>query len=133
MSAVGDRIRMMRRRAGLTLEDVAKHLGIGKQAVYKYEKGTVTNIPLDNIEKMAEIFGTTPEYLSGWTADDRHIEMDLQLFADRNLSYDEQNLVNDFRSLSVRGQQLLIDRAEELKLLYGKKSEGGPALPLQKP
>lgn len=133
MSTAGDRIRTMRLRAGLTLEDVAKHLGIGKQAVYKYEKGTVTNIPLDNLVKMAAIFGTTPEYLSGWTADDRHIEMDLQLFADRNLSYDEQNLVNDFRSLSVRGQQLLIDRAEELKLLYGKKSEGGSNLPLQKP
>ncbi len=67
MSSSGDRIRELRLKNNLTLDDVAKRLGVGRQAIYKYEQGTVTNIPLDNLEKMAAMFGTTPGYLAGWT------------------------------------------------------------------
>jgi len=69
MSLPGDRIRELRQRNGMTLDDVAKHLGINRQAVYKYEQGIVTNIPLDKIEKMSELFCVSPGYLSGWTDD----------------------------------------------------------------
>ena len=67
MSLSGDRIRELRIRHDMTLDDVAKYLGINRQAVYKYEQGIVTNIPLDNLEKMADLFCTTPEYLACWT------------------------------------------------------------------
>lgn len=70
MGKAGDRIRELRQRQHLTLDDVARHLGIGRQAVYKYEQGTVTNIPLENLEKMAALFGVSPDYLAGWTDDD---------------------------------------------------------------
>lgn len=69
MSITGDRIRELRQRNHLTLDDVARHCNVGRQAIYKYEQGTVTNIPLKNLEIMANLFGTTPEYLSGWTDD----------------------------------------------------------------
>lgn len=67
MSTTGERIREMRIRRNYTLDDVAKKLNVNRQAVYKYEHGVVTNIPLENLEIMAEMFGTTPEYLAGWT------------------------------------------------------------------
>ncbi len=67
MSTPGERIREMRIRRKLTLDDVAKKLNVNRQAVYKYEHGVVTNIPLENLEIMAELFGTTPGYLAGWT------------------------------------------------------------------
>ena len=66
MNTTGERIRELRLRNQLTLDDVAKYLGVGRQAIYKYEQGTVTNIPLENLEKMATLFGTTPAYLAGW-------------------------------------------------------------------
>ena len=66
MSTAGERIRKLRLEKDLTLDDVAKHLGVGRQAVHKYEQGTVTNIPLENLEKMADLFGVTPSYLAGW-------------------------------------------------------------------
>lgn len=69
MSTPGDRIREMRIRNNLTLDDVAKKLNVNRQAVYKYEHGVVTNIPLENLEIMAEMFGTTPGYLAGWIDD----------------------------------------------------------------
>lgn len=69
MSLSGDRIRELRIQHDMTLDDVAKYLGINRQAVYKYEQGIVTNIPLDKIEKMALLFGTTPDYIAGWKED----------------------------------------------------------------
>ncbi len=69
MSTTGSRIRELRLHNHLTLDDVARHLHVGRQAIYKYEQGTVTNIPLENLEKMAVLFGTTPEYLAGWSDD----------------------------------------------------------------
>jgi len=69
MNTTGNRIRELRLKNDLTLDDVARHLGVGRQAIYKYEQGTVTNIPLENLEKMAELFGVTPGYLAGWTDD----------------------------------------------------------------
>ncbi len=125
MSIAGERIRELRLRNRLTLDDVAKHIGVGRQAIYKYETGTVTNIPLENLEKMAVLFGSTPEYLAGWTTEPNPLE---KLNVDfSKISPFEVELVLTFRSLSPRGQQLLIERSEELKLLYGKKSESNTA------
>lgn len=85
MSTPGERIRDMRLRLNLTLDDVAKYLGIGRQAVYKYEHGTVTNIPLDKIEQMAELFGTTPGYLSCWSDNpNTSVPLNLRLFGPQN-------------------------------------------------
>ena len=79
MSSTGERIREMRIKNKLTLDDVAKKLEVNRQAIYKYEHGVVTNIPLENLEKMAELFGCTPGYLSGW--ENKKPSMDLQHFA----------------------------------------------------
>lgn len=67
MSITGERIRACRKERKMTLEEVALHLGIQKQAVYKYEKGLIKNIPLDNMKKLGELFDVRPEYLAGWT------------------------------------------------------------------
>ena len=67
MSLAGDRIRELRIQNNMTLDDVARQLGINRQAVYKYEQGIVTNIPLDKIEKMATLFNSTPDYIAGWS------------------------------------------------------------------
>ena len=62
----GERIKKLRESKGLSQEDLAKKLNISKQAVGKYEKNIVTNIPSDRIEAMAAILGTTPEYILCW-------------------------------------------------------------------
>lgn len=60
---IGDRIRKKRIEKGMTLEQLANFLDVGHQAVSKYEKGVVTNIPLERIEALAKALGTTTEYL----------------------------------------------------------------------
>lgn len=118
MLETGDKIRLLRLRNGQTLDDIARSVGVGRQAIYKYEQGTVTNIPLDNLEKIAYALGTTPSYLAGWEDD---------YFESMVFSEEERRIALSYRNLSPRGQELLRERIEELKLLYGKKQEDSAA------
>lgn len=61
-----ENIKKYRLQNNLTLDDVAKKVGVTLQTIQKYEKGTISNIPQDKIEKLSEIFHTTPSKLMGW-------------------------------------------------------------------
>lgn len=63
---IGQRLKQLREKSGLTQEAVAKHLGVATQTIFKYEKEIVTNIPAANIEKLAQLFGVSPSSLLGW-------------------------------------------------------------------
>lgn len=64
--ALKDNIFYRRKKLGLTLEELALKVGISKQTAQKYEKGIITNIPSDKIEKIADALGCSPAYLMGW-------------------------------------------------------------------
>ena len=70
MSSIGERIKQLRKEQKLTQEELGILLGVKKAAVAKYENGTVKNIKSENLIKLAEILGTTPEYILGWDNDD---------------------------------------------------------------
>ena len=61
-----DKILAPRQELGLTLEDVAKVVGVGKSTVRKWETGYIENMRRDKIAKLAEALHTTPAYLMGW-------------------------------------------------------------------
>jgi len=63
---IGQKLRELRIKAGLTQTEVAKKLGVATQTVFKYEKDLVQNIPASTVEKLAELFGSTPAALLGW-------------------------------------------------------------------
>jgi len=121
MSIVGDRIHQLRLRYKLTLDDVARHINVGKQAVYKYEKGTVTNIPLEKIDKMAQLFNVSPGYLSGWSdhehEEDHQVSLNLRMF-----SGSEQELLSIYRNLSDEGQKYLLQQAHIASQMFAKKN-----------
>lgn len=60
---MGERIEYLRKKQGLTLDELGSKLGLQKSAVKKYETGRVENIKRGTIKKMAEIFGVDPAYL----------------------------------------------------------------------
>lgn len=62
----GQRIRQIRKNLGISQEELGKMVGVGKQAIYKYETGVVTNIPVERLALIAEALNTTPAYLMGW-------------------------------------------------------------------
>ena len=62
----GERIKALRKLNQFSQEEVAKRLGTSLQTIHKYERNIITNIPIDKIEIMAEMFNVSPSYIVGW-------------------------------------------------------------------
>lgn len=68
MATVGDRIRLSREAANLTLEDLAARVGIAYQQLWRYEKGQ-NETPVKTIAKLAVELSVTTDYLLGLVDD----------------------------------------------------------------
>lgn len=63
---IGQRIRFLRERKKLTLEDVGSQLNVNKATVQRYESGNI-DIKRTVAIRLAEVLDTTPAYIMGWT------------------------------------------------------------------
>ena len=63
---IGKRIEELRNTRKMSQEELGSVIGVKRAAINKYERGTVTNIPKDKVEALADFFGVTPSYLYGW-------------------------------------------------------------------
>lgn len=62
---IGDRVRLLREKKGMTQEELATQLGYkSKSSVTHIERGR--DIPRSMVVKLADILNTTPAYLMGW-------------------------------------------------------------------
>ena len=78
MEDLGKRIYDLRKKRGLTLEEVGQYVGVGRSTVRKWENGIIANMRRDKIKKLSEILNTSPGYIMGWT-DDPNCDTDSQL------------------------------------------------------
>ena len=63
---VGERIKEVRKKTGMSQVDFADKINVSKQTLYKYENNLITNIPSDKIEAVAKVGRVSPAYLMGW-------------------------------------------------------------------
>lgn len=63
---VGERIKSLRLKNGMSQVEFAEKIDVSKQTLYKYENNIITNIPSDKIEAAANVGGTSPAALMGW-------------------------------------------------------------------
>lgn len=110
------RIKSLRQEKGLTLEQVADVVGVGKSTVRKWETGMIANMRRDKIADLAKALGTTPAYLMGWAEDDAKKEpspsepeltegekLMLELF--RQIPENRQNEALDLLRVALKMQQ----------------------------
>lgn len=64
---LGDKIKMLRIKQGLTLEEVGERVGVGKSTVRKWESGQIANMRRDKIALVAKALNVSPAYLMGWS------------------------------------------------------------------
>ena len=60
---MGERIHYMRKKNGLTLDELSQKIKVSKQTISKWEQGKVKNIDRDYISKMAALFHCDAEWL----------------------------------------------------------------------
>ena len=66
---LSDKIKILRNKLELTLDDVARKAGVSASTIMRYEKGQITNLKRDKLKALADALETTPAYLMGWTDD----------------------------------------------------------------
>ena len=62
---IGERIKEIRKSKKISVDTIASQLGISKTTIYRYEDSTIEKIPLQVIEKLAEILGVSLAELTG--------------------------------------------------------------------
>lgn len=93
------KIKQLRSDNGLTLEQVAKIVGVGKSTVRKWETGMIANMKRDKISLLAKALNVSPAYLMGW---DEKAE-------EKPLSEGEKRLLELFRQIPEEKQKLVLE------------------------
>lgn len=128
--AIKDRLKLLRARQDMTLEEVAKAVGVTRATIQKYENGIISNIPSDKIEALARVLRTTPAYLMGWDTDTNSTTEKDTLKPQKTRQYitlekvekinnpstndDEESLLNLYRELNQEGKEKLYGYADDL-------------------
>ena len=62
---IGERIKEIRKAKKISVEILAKQLGVSKTTIYRYEDSTIEKIPVQIIDKLCEILGVSAAELMG--------------------------------------------------------------------
>ena len=108
---MGERIRARREYMQLTASELAERVGESKQTIYKYEKGIVTNIPIEKLEAIAKVLDCDPADLTGWDANRKTYSMDE--FMGRIVNKDEQTLLAGYRAATPERKEDMLDMARK--------------------
>ena len=103
MSTIGRNISRIRKDLGMTQEELARRMGYkSKSTINKIELG-INDIPQSKIVQFADVLGTTPAQLMGWSEDDTDASP-----SEAELSEGEQILLDLFRRVPNDKQQLVL-------------------------
>lgn len=102
---MAQRIKKLRQEKGLTLEQVADVVGVGKSTVRKWETGMIANMRRDKIADLAKALGTTPAYLMGWDEETGEKENSP---SEPQLTEGEKAMLELFRLVPEDKQQLVL-------------------------
>jgi len=116
---MGQRIRDLRKEHKMSMEELGKHLGVGKSAILKYEKGEVENLPRSTIEKMAILFGVSPSYLmcfDQWDENSEALSDEVKLIERIQVKWgkDVVSIIQHYCELNCSGQETLLNISESL-------------------
>lgn len=94
---LGQNIKALREKMGLTQNDLADYVGVRREVISYYENGS-RDIPLENLNKIADLFGIE---LADLMTDDAIIRSANIAFAFRADSFgsDDLNSIAEFRKI----------------------------------
>ena len=105
---MAQRIKKLRQEKGLTLEQVADVVGVGKSTVRKWETGMIANMRRDKIADLAKALGTTPAYLMGWPEDEEKKSPPSE--PQMQLTEGEKALIKLLRRVPAAEQPIVIEK-----------------------
>ena len=106
---VRQRITSEREKKGLTTRDLAARLNINRGTVSRWENGYIKVIPLDMLEKLADIFDVSVDELIGNDPQYSHLKSPELISQNVSgaLSVDENAMIEWYRGLSRKEKKLI--------------------------
>ena len=120
---IGERIKYLRTLADMSQEELGNRVGVQRAAINKYEKGSVTNIPIATIEKIAVVFDVSPTYLVGWNDTSTNAlaaEVKIIQGVKKFFGSDSVELLELYTELSPKGKKKVLEYAGDMSLIHGE-------------
>ena len=121
---LGTKIKELRMIADMSQEELGRRVGVQRAAIQKYEKGTVENVPIKTIEKIAKVFDVSPTYLVGWTEEVyNELSMEVKILAGIKRFYgkDAVDLLESYLSVPPVAKKKIQQYADDLYQLHNKE------------
>lgn len=118
---IGERIKYLRTLADMSQEELGNRVGVQRAAINKYEKGSVTNIPIATIEKIAYIFNVSPTYIVGWdNLEVNPLSAEVKVLQGVKQFYGGEavELIELYVHLTPIGKKRVLQYAEDMSLIY---------------
>ncbi len=120
----GTRIKELRTLAGMSQEELGRRVGVQRAAINKYEVGSVTNIPIATIEKLAQVFDVSPTYIVGWNETSSNpLSAEVKVLQGVKTFYgkDAVDLLEEYCMMSPTGRKKVLQYLEDMSRLYGEE------------
>lgn len=62
-----DKVKSLRINLGMTMDELARKVGVSTPTIQRYESGEIKNVRRDKIQLLANALETTPAYLMDWS------------------------------------------------------------------
>lgn len=117
----GTRIKYLRQLTDMSQEELGRRVGVQRAAINKYEKGTVENIPIKTIEKIASVFDVSPTYIVGWNnAESNPLSAEVKVLQGVKRFYgnDAVELLELYSHLTKVGKNRVSQYAEDMSVIF---------------
>lgn len=117
ITSVGENIRSIRIKKGLTQKELASLVGKSYSSIQKYEMDLATP-PLTVVKKLAEVLGVDKFDIYGWNGFDLEIQNKEKSPSSKDNELEDPNenhLLSNYRSLNTERKNSLIDYSDYLK------------------
>ena len=117
----GTRIKELRVIADMSQEELGRRVGVQRAAIQKYENGSVENIPLKTIEKIARVFDVSPTYIVGWDESANNplaVEVKIVQGVKTFFGMEALELLETYLALDKFGRKRLVQYSDEAYKLY---------------
>ncbi|CAW92101.1 helix-turn-helix domain-containing protein [Streptococcus equi] len=116
---IGAKLKQRRLEVNVSVEELAKKLGVSKTTIYRYEKGEILKVPTEVLEKISKILNTNPAYFMGWS--DTPTPVQTQTLQEIIVTSKQLEQPRQEKVLSFANEQL--EEQNKVVSIFDKKSE----------
>lgn len=122
----GTKIKYLRQLANMSQEELGRRVGLQRAAINKYEKGTVENIPIKTIEKIAQVFDVSPTFIVGWANDNSNpLSAEVKVIQGVQQFYGKEavEILEIYSHINNKGRKRMLEYSHDMDMVYQVEDE----------